>query len=150
MKSPLLVSLVLALLAAAAFSAAAGGAGGRTLVGFRSPTGNIKCHYDPHGLGSPNPTRLVRCSLDHADYAAALQRRCLAGDWHGFTLMPARKPFLFCPGGASGDRITYTTLAYGKSWRRGPYTCTSRVTGVTCRNGTGHGLFVSRQAYRTW
>ncbi|HSD81308.1 MAG TPA: DUF6636 domain-containing protein [Solirubrobacteraceae bacterium] len=150
MKSSLLISLVLALLAAAAASSAAGSSGGRALAGFRSPSGNIKCHYDPSGLGSRGPLRLVRCSLDHADYAMTLQRRCEAGDWHGFTLTPTRKPLLFCPGGASGDRITYTTLAYGRSWRRGPFTCTSRVTGVTCRNGTGHGLFVSRQAYRTW
>ena len=54
------------------------------------------------------------------------------------------------PAGATGEHPVYRTLAYGKSWQRGPFTCTSRVTGVTCRNRTGHGLFISRQAYRTW
>ena len=57
---------------------------------------------------------------------------------------------IFCPGGASGDKPAYRILAYGQSRQLGPFACTSRVTGVTCRNRTGHGLFISRQAYRAW
>jgi hypothetical protein len=152
MKSSLLISTAVAIViaAVAASSSAAGRSGAQILPGFRSPTGNIKCYYNPNGLTSRGFTRALRCSLDHADYAMKLQHRCKAGDWHGFTLTPRGKPLLFCPGGATGDRPVYRTLAYGKSWRRGPFTCTSRVTGVTCRNRTGHGLFISRQAYRTW
>jgi len=41
-------------------------------------------------------------------------------------------------------------LAYGKSWRAGTFTCTSQVTGVTCRNRHGHGLFISRRTWRVW
>jgi uncharacterized protein DUF6636 len=120
------------------------------LPGFHSPTGNIKCYYNPHGLSARGFTPIVRCGLEHADYAPQLQHRCSAGDWHGFELAPAGRPLLYCPGGASGDRVAYTTLAYGESWERGPFTCTSRITGVTCRNRTGHGLFISRQSYRVW
>ena len=144
MKLSLLISTVVAL--ALAVSASAAG----SLPGFRSPTGNIKCYYNPAGLTSRGVTPVVRCSLDHADYAKKLQQRCEAGDWHGFTLTPKGRPLLFCPGGATGDHPVYTTLAYGKSWQRGPFTCASRVTGVTCRNHTGHGLFISRQTYRLW
>jgi hypothetical protein len=44
----------------------------------------------------------------------------------------------------------YVTLAYGKTWRHGPFTCSSDVTGVTCRNRAGHGLFLSRQSWRAF
>ena len=125
-------------------------AGAGVLPGFNSPTGNIECYYNPHGLGSRGFTPVLRCGLAHANYAMRLQRRCSAGDWHGFTLTPTGRPLLFCPGGASGDRVAYTKLAYGQSWQRGAFTCTSRTTGVTCRNRTGHGLFISRQTYSTW
>jgi len=143
MKLWLLISAVVALALSA--SAAA-----RVLPGFNSPTGNIKCYYNPNGLTSRGYSQVVRCGLDHADYGMQLQRRCEAGDWHGFTLTPKGRPLLYCPGGASGDRVAYRTLAYGSSRQLGPFTCTSHITGVTCRNRTGHGLFVSRQSYRTW
>jgi hypothetical protein len=150
MKATLLISTAAAILVAAvlASSSAAGRSG--TLPGFRSPTGNIHCFYNPNGLSSAGHRPTLTCGLDHADYGMALQRRCDAGDWHGFTLAGNHKPVLFCPAGASGDHIAYRTLAYGKTWRRGPFTCTSRVTGVTCRSTKHHGLFVSRQSYRLW
>jgi hypothetical protein len=145
MKVSLLIVTIIAAVAASSSSAA-----GRVLPGFRSPSGNIKCYYDAKALTPRGITRAVTCSIVHADYAMKLQRRCEAGDWHGFTLTPRRKPMLFCPAGASGDHPVYTRLAYGKRWQRGPFTCTSRTAGVTCRSRAGHGLFFSRQAYRTW
>ncbi len=151
MKPSLLsISGVATVIAAVAASSSVAGRSGAVVPGFRSPSGNIKCSYNPKGLGSAGFTPVLKCSLDHADYGLRLQRRCEAGDWHGFTMTPSRKPMIFCPGGASGDRPVYRTLAYGQRWQRGPFTCTSRVTGATCRNRTGHGLFISRQAYRTW
>lgn len=150
-KPSLLISSAIAIVVAAvAASSSVAGDSGQILAGFRSPSGNIKCYYNPNGLSSRGYSPALRCSLEHADYAVTLQRRCEVGDWHGFTLTRTRKPLLFCPGGASGDHPAYTTLAYGTSWQRGPFACTSRVTGVTCRNRTGHGLFISRQTYRSW
>jgi hypothetical protein len=146
-EAPMKLSLVISAVVALALSASAAA---RVLPGFNSPTGNIKCYYNPHGLSSRGVTPVVRCGLDHADYAMQLQRRCDAGDWHGFILTPTGRPGLYCAGGASGDRVAYKTLAYGKARQLGPFTCTSRITGVTCRNRAGHGLFVSRQTYRTW
>ncbi|HKG43188.1 MAG TPA: DUF6636 domain-containing protein [Gaiellaceae bacterium] len=152
MKPSLLIFGAIAVVVAAvtASSSVAGGPGAKILPGFRSPSGNIKCYYNPKGLSARGFTPVLRCSLDHADYAKTLQRRCETGDWHGFTLTPTKKPLIFCPGGASGDHPVYRTLAYGMSWQRGPFICASRLTGVTCRNRTAHGLFISRQAYRSW
>ena len=46
--------------------------------------------------------------------------------------------------------VRYVDLPYGRTWRHGAFSCASRVTGVTCRNRAGHGLFVSRQSWRAW
>jgi hypothetical protein len=121
------------------------------LPGFRSPSGNISCLFVPG-----RPVTLL-CGIAHADYAAALQDGCMARatvDWHGFTLPATRKGSVSCSGGIlynpDTQRPSYVTLAYGKRWQQGVFTCDSRVTGVTCRNRNGHGLFLSRQAWRAW
>jgi hypothetical protein len=151
-RTPLLViSLALAL-------AASGTAGAllTPLPGFRSPSGNIRCVLLPAPSGS------LLCSIGRASYAKALQKRCLnpkgrtgAGvDWHGFLLDPRKKGQINCSGGIlynpAKERPSYDPLAYGKTWRHGGFTCTSRVPGVTCRNGHGHGIFVGRRSWRTW
>jgi hypothetical protein len=154
MKLSLLISTAVAIVIAAVAmsSPAAGSSGARIVPGFRSPSGNIHCYYDRKAFVPTHGTkRLLTCGLIHADYAMQLQRRCLAGDWHGFGLGAQTRPTLFCAGNPDyATRPVYTTLAYGRSWTRGPCTCTSRVTGVTCRNQGAHGVFISRQAYRTW
>jgi hypothetical protein len=75
-------------------------------------------------------------------------------DWHGFELRATKKTALYCtsnpPYNLSTQRPNNVKLAYGKSFRHGAFTCLSRITGVTCHNRTGHGLFVSRQAWRVW
>lgn len=151
MKATFLIPTAAAILVAAVLATSSAASGSSVLRGFRSPSGNIKCFYNPKGLTAAGFAPTLTCTLDHADYATSLQRRCEAGDWHGFTLAGARRPSLFCPAGASGEHnVAYRTLAYGKSWRRGQFTCTSRRRGVTCRSAKGHGLFISRQSYRLW
>jgi hypothetical protein len=153
MKLSLLISTTVAIVIAAVAmsSSAAGSSDARIVPGFRSPSGNIQCYYDRSAFAAHGTKRLLTCGLRHADYSMQLQRRCLAGDWHGFGLDAKGKPTIFCTGNPNyAIHPVYTTLAYGRSWQRGPFTCSSRITGVTCRNRTGHGLFISRQAYRTW
>jgi len=154
MKLSLLISTAVAIVIAgvAMSSSASGSSGARKVPGFRSPSGNIHCYFDRKAIVPANGTkRLLTCGLQHADYAMQLQHRCLAGDWHGFVLGAKAKPAIFCAGNANYSfRPVYTLLAYGKSRQLGPFTCTSRITGVTCHNRSGHGLFVSRQTYRTW
>ena len=116
--------------------------------GFHSPTGNIKCLYV---AGKPS---VMRCQLGRADYAATLQKRCITRttvDWHGFELTATRPAAITCSGGILYTGTPkYVNLPYGKSWKRGPFTCTSRLTGVTCTSRMGHGLTISRQRYRIW
>jgi hypothetical protein len=143
MKRLLIVTL-LVLIAAASASAA-------TLPGFRSPSGNISCLFIPSSSGAP---ATILCKLAHADYAQALQARCNGLDWHGFLLPAARKGAVNCSGGIlynpSTQHPSYITLAYGKTWRHKMFSCTSQLRGVNCSNPHGHGMFMSRQTWRTW
>ncbi len=121
------------------------------LPGIRSPSGNIKC------LFVPGPPANLLCSLGHADYASSLQAKCMAGpsvDWHGFQVPATKHGAISCSGGILYNPSTqhphYVTLAYGGVWRHAMFTCWSRTTGVTCQNRANHGLFISRQTWRTW
>jgi hypothetical protein len=142
--------LVLLVLGIAAPASAA------TLPGFRSPSGNISCLFIPSASGAP---ATILCKLAHSDYAKALQARCMGStgagvDWHGFLLPAARKGTVICSGGILYNPTTqhpsYITLAYGKTWRQKMFSCTSQVNGVNCSNPHGHGMFISRQTWRTW
>jgi hypothetical protein len=121
------------------------------LPGFRSPSGNISCFVVP---GKPS---VLRCSIPHASYAAALQGRCMARaslDWHGFELAARATGAITCSGGVlyspDTQRPSYVVLPYGRRWRREGFTCLSRQSGVTCENATGHGLLLSRTSWRAW
>ena len=138
---------MLALAATAAVAAA-------PLPGVRTPTGNIRCLYVPL-KGTTHGT--LRCDLRHADYAPLAQSKCMALsglDWHGFELPWSRSGGLTCTGGAlydvDRDRPAAHTLAYGRTWRYRGFACTSRRTRLTCVNGHGHGLILSRQEWRAW
>lgn len=41
-------------------------------------------------------------------------------------------------------------LAYGRRWNKGPFTCQSEESGLTCKSVNGHGLSMSRAAIRVW
>jgi hypothetical protein len=143
MKRLLLVTLLVLVVSVPASAA--------NLPGFRSPSGNISCLFIPSGSGAP---ATILCRLADADYAQALQDRCKDLDWHGFLLPAARKGAVNCSGGIlynpTTQHPTYITLAYGKTWRQKMFSCTSQVNGVNCSNPHGHGMFISRQTWRTW
>jgi len=117
--------------------------------GLRSPTGNIRCVY-----AAPTDARNrggLFCTIGQAAYTSSLQSRCATVDWHGWTLSATGKGTIVCSGGALWFGTPhYVTVAYGRTWRAGPFSCASAVTGVTCRNRAGHGLFISRASWRAW
>jgi Family of unknown function (DUF6636) len=120
------------------------------IPGVRTPTGNISCLYVP---GRP---ATLRCDIRSSTYGTALQSRCMSQetvDWHGFELATT-KARVTCSGGIlyrpDTQKPVYRTLPYGRTWKHGGFTCSSALTGLTCRNGKGHGLFVSRDSWRAW
>jgi hypothetical protein len=147
-----MVTRALLLLLVAAASAAAAPAA--PLPGVRTPSGNIRCFVVPV---RPTAHSNLLCTIQRASYVGALQRRCIAPptglDWHGFQLPDRGRAHVVCSGGIlydGRDRPALRTLAYRRVWRQGPYTCRSRLTGLTCTTRSGHGLFLWRVSWRAW
>jgi hypothetical protein len=153
---PLLATAVAVALAAGVAAQPGPAASPKPIPGIRSPSGNIQCLFVPPARGTSAPNLL--CTIGHAVYTGALQRHCISRpiglDWHGFELPSTKRGAVTCSGGILYDpgtqRPTYATLPYGKTWRHGSFTCASRLTGMTCTNTHGHGLFLSRQSWRAW
>jgi hypothetical protein len=120
----------LVLLAAAAVLAGAVPAGAKTrLEHFNTPSGRILCAY------VSGEETFVRCDLLFLNDRAAL-------------LNAGRRGRLVRVTDAIGD-IHAPVLRYGTSRAFGRFTCTSRTTGLTCRDRrSGHGFAVSRQRRR--
>ncbi len=137
-------ALVTAVAAAAAHAA--------PLPGVKTPTGNISCFYVPI---KPTTHGNLLCTIKTSLYSRAEQNGCQARaglDWHGFQLSTGGKAQPVCTGGVlydiGRDTPTFVVLAYGHTWHSHGFSCTSRVSGLTCTNGYGHGLFLSRASYR--
>jgi hypothetical protein len=110
---------------------------------FRTPSSNIGCAYsaDPRLGGT-----YLRC-----DIISGLRpkpRRACELDLTGFGMAPKGRSSAVCAGDTAVDRHA-RALRYGSKWSRGGFTCTSRRTGLRCRNLSGHGFFLSRaRSYR--
>jgi hypothetical protein len=101
------------------------------IVDFQTPSKRIVCMYAT-GIGS---RAFIRCDLRFLnDRAVVLE----AG-------RRARKVKVTDAAGGPSSPV----LAYGKSRTFGRFVCTSRTTGLTCRDRpSGHGFEVSRQRQR--
>jgi hypothetical protein len=113
---------------------------GAVFIQFQLPSKNIGCAY------STGPT-VLRCDI-RSGLNPEPRRRCEL-DWTGLVLTPKGRGQPEC----AGDTALLPTarvLRYGQTWRRGGLNCTSRVTGLTCRNGVGHGFFLSRASWRVF
>jgi uncharacterized protein DUF6636 len=121
---------ILPLLAAAALLVAAGDALARDRT-FRTPSHNIGCLYATTG------GVYLRCDVRSAgDAAWILSRRGRGRRVHATDTV-------YSP----HARV----LSYGHSLALGPFTCTSRRAGLTCRNRrNGHGFFLSRGRQRVF
>jgi hypothetical protein len=113
------LALVLALLLPASADAA--------IKTFRSPSGQLGCMY----YNDPDVPASVRCEWRGGNDRAVVVERT---------------------GKGKRIRITDTVmdpsarvLPYGTTRHYGPIRCTSRRSGITCKNGRGHGFTVRIQ-----
>lgn len=119
-----------------------GGAVSDVYADFKLPSGNIVCGYSYFEGERP----YLRCEiLSRLRPLPAKPSGCTEGVWGRAVGMQDRSR-------AGGLCITDTVvnpsapvLGYGKTWSRGGFTCTSRTTGLTCKNRVGHGWFLSRE-----
>jgi hypothetical protein len=107
---------------------------------FRTPSGNIGCYY------STGPA-FLRCDTAY-DTSFTGKRSCPNGDYgRAFGMSPRGHARALCVGDTALNRQA-PAIAYGHSKRFGPYSCTSRTSGLTCHNRAGHGWTLSRQRQR--
>jgi hypothetical protein len=114
-------------------------------VAFRTPSGNIGCGYS----NLSGTTAELRCEIvSRLRPLPPKPKTCTEGVW-------GRAVGMSPTGRARGFCITDTvmdpgapTLAYGRAWTRGGFTCRSEATGLTCRNRAGHGWTLSRERSR--
>ena len=96
-------------------------------VGFYSPSRNINCELDYQRAGIPDSTF---CLSDEPMQSVTM-------DVNGaLTLCDGMKCMANAPPGIP-------VLAYGQSMVRGPFTCRSETSGVTCTVVSGRGFTIS-------
>jgi hypothetical protein len=93
---------------------------------FQTPSKKIACRVYDEGTGL-----VIRCDLYFLNDRAVRMTR-------------TGRARLIHVTDAIGDPKAQV-LAYGRTRRVGPFTCTSRRTGLSCHNRNGHGFTVSRE-----
>lgn len=104
--------------------------------GFRSPTGNIHCALSDGEL---------RCDILQRSYTPPPQRRrsgdCDYGSSVGMRTQGASEVLCVSDTAVNPE---HPVLAYGSSWSRGGFSCSSAQNGVRCSNRDGRGWELSR------
>ena len=135
---PLLATLA-ALAALACLGGPASAAKVPLAIPFRTPSGQIGCFY------TTGPT-FLRCDVRYRTRFTG--RRCAEGEYGpAFGMTPAGRAHALCVSDSAIEPRA-PVLGYGKTRRFGPYSCTSRRSGLTCTNRTGHGWTLSRSAQK--
>jgi hypothetical protein len=128
------LAILLALLLPASASA--------KFVFFQMPSHNIGCVY------SSSPAYL-RCDIRSGLKPPPSKPKGCTVDWTGgYQVGPTGRAHRVC----AGDTVLSPdarVVRYGTTWGGGPFTCKSNLSGLRCKNRSGHGFFLSRQhSYR--
>ncbi|QEC48186.1 hypothetical protein FSW04_11820 [Baekduia soli] len=113
-----------------------------SFVAFRTPSGSIGCIYSLVG-----GVRALRCDVRGVVDPPARPKSCDLDYGSAFLLGTTGRARRLCAGDTALDPKA-NVLAYGHQRRLGPFTCTSRRTGLRCATHAGHGFELSRQAQR--
>jgi hypothetical protein len=119
---------------------------------FKTPSGNIVCYHSPGPRDLPRA--FLECVIRSGLKPAPPRRPCREGGYAGdrVQLLATGRTYVpSCagdPGAAVGLQIGARVLGYGKTWSGGGLSCRSAFAGLTCRNKSGHGFFLSRARWR--
>jgi len=108
---------------------------------FRTPSGNIGCGF------TDDPSQYLRCDILHSSDMPQRPRSCDLDYGYAYGMKRKGRSVILC----AGDTVVNQdapVLRYGRTKRIGPFTCTSRRTGLTCSNRSHHGFFLSRTDIR--
>jgi Family of unknown function (DUF6636) len=125
----------------------ASGRTGFTFVSFRTPSKNIYCAYNSADSTTP---AFLRCDIRSHLHPAPRPHRCVEGVYGesvGMTRTGAAH--VLCISDTTYDPRA-RVLAYGTSWARDGFRCTSRAVGLTCTNARRHGFFLSRESWKAY
>ncbi|MHA6345412.1 DUF6636 domain-containing protein [Roseivivax sp. CAU 1761] len=112
--------------------------------GFMTPSGNIYCN------GAVEASEIT-CTIVERSGPPAMARpgNCSASWGHEFHLRASGPARMGCS--RAPRRVDYSDVApYGQSGAFGAITCRSERTGLTCRNPSGHGFFLSRRSQQVF
>ncbi len=118
---------------------------------FKTPSGNIVCQY----LVGPSVAfgAVVACAIKSGLKPALPRRACDIGSYASDRLiLDARGPVGAPPCASDPSALVgesrASVLGYGETWSGGGIRCASALTGLTCRNKSGRGFFLSREHWR--
>jgi hypothetical protein len=110
---------------------------------FVLPSGNIYC-----ALVGANQDAL-RCEIRSMLNPIPPQPNSCEFDWGaGFLLSQNGKPEILCISDTIGG--SDYTLSYGSTWKNAGFKCESQTIGLTCKNSTGQGFFLSREKWNVF
>jgi hypothetical protein len=121
---------------------------------FQTPSGNIGCQYGVQPAGAES---VVSCGVLSGLVPPEPRpaRGCgVVSYWGNIVALSTTGTVSTDP--CRGDcgplcELPHSpVLQYGQSWSGGGLRCSSAVTGLTCRNKSRHGFFLSRQSWRTF
>jgi hypothetical protein len=120
---------------------------------FKTPSGNIVCYHSPGPADMPEA--FLACGIKSGLKPPPPRRPCQDGDYAGdrVTMLATGRvnvpPCAGDPGALVGEREA-RVLGYGTTWSGGGLHCRSEPIGLTCRNKSGHGFFLSRENWRVF
>jgi hypothetical protein len=126
--------------------------------GFKTPSGNIVCEYFfNYPLPDGGKQNFIRCGiLSGLKPVPPRRSSCFDnGDVNKHVLLLGPTGAVGVPQ-CEGDigpfalQRSAPVLAYGRSWSGRGMSCTSAVTGLTCRNKSNRGFFLSRERWRSF
>jgi hypothetical protein len=111
---------------------------------FQTPSKNIGCIYVKPLAATDKP--YLRCDIGGGLHPLPPRPKNCDLDWgYGYAMSGATgRATPFCAGDTARDPRA-PVLQYGRTWKKGPFTCRSQAIGLRCTNRVGHGFFLSRQ-----
>ena len=131
--------------AGAALALPAPAAHAADLTYFQTPSKNIQCAaYNADGWQ-------LRCDLiATTNTPPERPRSCRLDYGQAFGVTATGKGRYLCVGDFIGDPTHARTVGYGRSITVGPFTCSSRESGLTCSNRRAHGFALSKGKQRVF
>jgi hypothetical protein len=134
-RAALLTALVVTVAAPASAQAAS--------AYFETPSRNIACGWYSDSGGS------LRCEIGSLLRPMPPRPASCDVDWgYGISMGRTGRAQVLCAGDTIRRTGNVRILAYGLTWQRGGFRCTSSRAGLRCVNASGRGFFLSRERWR--